>query len=119
MSAPKGKKPTTARWGWHGAGIISLPGTAILNEGGTLAPATPDLRPIAEGLARSPNDVPRIESELISLRLRYHRYLRQDEFGPGRVEQLIAFRELARFVDRSIDLLNAVRLSCETICQAS
>ena len=84
-----------------------------------MAPATPDLRPIAEGLARSPNDVPRIESELISLRLRYHRYLRQDEFGPGRVEQLIAFRELARFVDRSIDLLNAVRLSCETICQAS
>ena len=108
MSTAKGKKPTTARWGWHGAGIISLPRTAIPGGHDTSARAAPDLRAIAAGLARTPDDGQRIEAELVSLRSVYHRYLRQDEFGPGRVEQLIALRELARFADRAIDLITTV-----------
>ncbi|HKS64488.1 MAG TPA: hypothetical protein VJT13_22490, partial [Xanthobacteraceae bacterium] len=65
--------------------------------------------------AQSPQDLRARQTTLSELkrswyRLRsvYHRYPRQDEFGPGRVEQLIALRELARFADRAIDLLNTV-----------
>jgi hypothetical protein len=108
MSVGEGVRPTTARWGWHGASIISRPETATPNNCARLPRIAPDLRTIAAGLARTDDDTPRIESELASLRPVYHRYLRQDEFGPGRVEQLIALRDVAKFVDRAIDLLNTV-----------
>ena len=102
MAQPAKRRPTTARWGWSGGAIVrssegectSVTGASRSIDLGTIAT---QLRPVQSTAAQ-------IEAEFYSMRASFHRYLRQDEFGPSRAEQLCALRNLHYLVHRSIGI---------------
>src|SRR5262245_23269748 len=102
-------RPTVVpRWGWSGAGILQGD-VQITSTLQSIVAEMGHIKSTAQQL---------LQQDLLALRPRDHRYLRQDEFGPCRAEQIVALCELQDWVrksDRRIDEMpHGIRLQVDT-----